>query len=170
MILAPLKLHAYRVLTPQWAFQPHSGAGAAKAGGRFNRPGQQAVYHALEPETAIAEYGQANPVFGPGTIATYQLQLAQVVDFSAGYSDAWDQLWQEWDCEWKRLYFMEEVEPPTWFMSDIVATVAVGLLFPSTRRPGGTNIVIYPDRLDDADVFNVHDPDGTLPKSRASWE
>jgi RES domain-containing protein len=170
LILVPLKLHAYRVLTPQWAFQPHSGAGAAKAGGRFNRPGQQAVYLALESETAIAEYAQSNPVFGPGTIATYQIELTQVVDFRAGYSDAWDLLWQEWDCEWKRLYFVEEIEPPTWLMSDMAGGVAGGLLFPSTKRAGGTNLVIYPDRLGDGDVFSVHDPDGALPKSRASWE
>jgi RES domain-containing protein len=107
LIVNAVKIHAYRVLSPQWAYQPHSGAGAVKAGGRFNRPGQQAVYLSLEPETAIAEYAQADPVFGPGTIATYELFLALVVDFSQGYSDKWDLLWQDWDCDWKRLYFRQ---------------------------------------------------------------
>jgi RES domain-containing protein len=34
----------YRALTPRWAYQPKSGAGAAAVGGRFNRPGIEARY------------------------------------------------------------------------------------------------------------------------------
>ncbi|WP_394697426.1 RES family NAD+ phosphorylase [Pseudoxanthomonas japonensis] len=170
MIITPIKLYAYRVLTPQWSYLPHSGAGAAKVGGRFNRQGQQAVYLALEPETALSEFAQAEPVFGPGTIATYRVELRRVADFSKGYSDQWDELWKDWDCEWKKLFFMEDIEPPTWLMSDVVSSMASGLLFPSTKRPGGTNLVVFLDSLAEADVFNVHDPEGALPKTSASWD
>lgn len=41
---------------PRWAVAPTSGAGARKHGGRFNRPGVDALYLALETETAIREY------------------------------------------------------------------------------------------------------------------
>jgi len=34
----------YRALTPSWAYRAESGAGAAVAGGRFNRPGVEARY------------------------------------------------------------------------------------------------------------------------------
>ncbi|WNH53853.1 RES family NAD+ phosphorylase [Stenotrophomonas oahuensis] len=170
MIFTAVKLNAYRVLTPKWAYQPCSGAGAATAGGRFNRIEQSAVYLALEPETALAEYSQSEPLFGPGTIACFQIELARVADFSAGYDPDWDALWMDWDCAWKRLAFIDDIEPPTWVMADeVVAGEASGLLFPSTKRPGGTNLVIYPDQLREGDSLQVHDPDGALPRSQDSW-
>jgi RES domain-containing protein len=41
MILRPLQPAEafYRFNTPRWSYRPTSGAGAAKVGGRFNRPG-----------------------------------------------------------------------------------------------------------------------------------
>ena len=45
----------YRFLTPKWSHLPSSGAGAAQNGGRFNRPGVEAVYLAREVETAHAD-------------------------------------------------------------------------------------------------------------------
>ena len=44
--------------------------GAAREGGRFNRPGQEALYLSLEDSTALAEYKQDNPWLQPGTICT----------------------------------------------------------------------------------------------------
>ncbi|TIO05675.1 MAG: RES domain-containing protein, partial [Mesorhizobium sp.] len=38
-------------LTPKWAFLPTSGAGAAMDGGRFNRPGIEALYLGVHPST-----------------------------------------------------------------------------------------------------------------------
>lgn len=117
-----------RVLTPSWAFQPKSGAGAAAKGGRFDRPGTHAVYLSTTPETAVAEYGQAEHLFSPGTLAAYRVTLARVVDFSGGYSPAWDALWREWDCPWKDLWFRQRIAPPTWEMADrVLASGASGL-------------------------------------------
>ncbi|MBS7455723.1 RES family NAD+ phosphorylase [Coralloluteibacterium stylophorae] len=160
----------YRVLTPSWAFQPRSGAGAATKGGRFNRPGTHAVYLSAAPGTAIAEYGQAERLFSPGTLAGYRVTLARIVDFSGGYSPRWDALWRDWDCAWKDLWFRQRIEPPTWEMADLVLTSgAAGLAFPSTKQPSGENLVIYPDVLSVGDAFEVHDPEGLLPRDRASW-
>ena len=54
MILTRLEnLAAYRVHQPKWAMAPASGAGAAKHGGRVNRPGVAALYLSLDTETAI---------------------------------------------------------------------------------------------------------------------
>lgn len=51
----------YRVISPAYAGTPLSGMGAARQGGRFNRPGQEALYLALDEATALAEYKQDNP-------------------------------------------------------------------------------------------------------------
>lgn len=99
----------YRVLTPSWAFEPKSGAGAAAKGGRFNRPGTHGVYLSTAPDTAIAEYGQAEQLFSPGTLAAYQVRLVRIVDFSGGFSPSWDALWREWDCAWKDLWFRQRI-------------------------------------------------------------
>lgn len=48
----------HRYLTPKWAFLPISGAGAAIDGGRFNRPGVEALYLSGAPQTALEEYRQ----------------------------------------------------------------------------------------------------------------
>ncbi|MFT3791517.1 MAG: RES family NAD+ phosphorylase [Rudaea sp.] len=62
------------------------------------------------------------------------------------------------------------MEPPTWEMADrVLASGAVGLAFPSTQQPGGGNLVVYPDMLTADDLFEVHDPDGLLPRDRKSW-
>ena len=57
MILTDLSsLTVYRMHTPRWASSPKSGEGAATHGGRANRPGVQALYLALEADTAVSEY------------------------------------------------------------------------------------------------------------------
>jgi RES domain-containing protein len=56
----------YRAFTPRWAHLPESGAGAAAAGGRFNRPGVEARYLAETAEGALNEYrGESQVVAGP---------------------------------------------------------------------------------------------------------
>ena len=75
MILTALgPLTAYRMHTPNWAMAPTSGAGAAAHGGRANRPGMQALYLALEPDTAVREYQQLSPLMPPGTLVSYTVQ------------------------------------------------------------------------------------------------
>jgi RES domain-containing protein len=43
------------------------------------------------------------------------------------------------------------------------------LLYPSTRRPGGTNIVLYPANYGAGDGVAVVDPEGALPTDPSSW-
>ncbi|MEZ0472439.1 RES family NAD+ phosphorylase [Luteimonas salinilitoris] len=136
----------------------------------FDEVGPDAVYLSTTPDTAIAEYGQAEQLFSPGTMAAYRVTLARIVDFSGGFSPSWDALWREWDCAWKDLWFRQRIEPPTWEMADrVLAAGAAGLAFPSTQQPGGVNLVLYPDQMTADDLFEVHDPDGLLPRDRTSW-
>jgi RES domain-containing protein len=64
---------------------PTSGAGAAAHGGRANRPGVAALYLALEAETAIKEYQQVSTLIPPGTLVSYRVTLAPVIDVRQGY-------------------------------------------------------------------------------------
>jgi len=61
----------HRYLTPKWAFIPLIGAGAATDGGRFNRPGVEALYLSRAPQTALDEYRQGATITPPATLAAY---------------------------------------------------------------------------------------------------
>ncbi|MBZ5876655.1 RES family NAD+ phosphorylase [Chromohalobacter israelensis] len=162
---------AYRVHVPRWAFAPTSGAGAGEHGGRLNRPGVPALYLALEEATALAEYKQLSSLMPPGLIVSYEVRIRHVVDFSRGYNEDWDEIWQELHCDWHRLWFNDHIEPPSWLLGDIaLAAGSSGILFPSQANPAGTNLVIYPESLEEGDMLKVHDPNGLLPKDSSSWE
>jgi len=173
MILRPLQPAQtfYRFNTPRWAYRPTSGAGAAKVGGRFNRPGIDALYLSRLIATATAEYQQDEPLMPPGTLVTYEVELSSIVDFEKGYSRGeWDELWSDWDCEWRRQALYERIEPPSWLLADMsIEGGAKGILFPSTKHTGGCNLVGYTQQLDDGDKLSVHDPRGDLPKNQDSW-
>ena len=172
MILTELgPVTAYRMHTPRWATAPTSGVGAAAHGGRANRPGTPALYLALEPETAIREYQQLSPLMPPGTLVSYTVHIASVVDFRAGYdAEHWSELWEEFHCDWRELWFNQRVEPPSWVLADeALAAGAKGILFASKLGAGGLNLVVYNDMLAADDTLQVYDPTGALPKNQDSW-
>lgn len=149
---------------------PTSGSGAAKQGGRANRKDLPALYLAADTATAIAEYQQTASILPPGLMVSYQVSLARVADFSAGFEDGWDMLWQEFYCDWRALRFDQGIEPPSWTLGDwVLERGCSGLLFPSQASPGGVNLVIYTEALDANDSIAVYDPNGDLPTSQASW-
>ena len=172
MILRELGLvTAYRMHAPKWATAPMSGAGAAAYGGRANRPGTPALYLALEPATAIGVYRQLSPLMPPGTLVSYTVRLTPIVDFIAGYDRThWSELWEEFYCHWREIWFNEHVEPPSWVLADdAIAAGAKGILFASRLVAGGRNLVVYNEMLQAADLLEVCDPGGALPRNQDSW-
>lgn len=161
----------HRYLTPKWAFVPTSGAGAAAEGGRFNRPGVEALYLARTPDTALEEYRQGASIVPPATLAAYNVTAEQVIDLSGGYDPGcWTPDWAEWDCSWKRIARIDRKVPPSWKLADAAITAGHrGILFPSTRNAGGVNLVLYPANLTATDAVRVYDPDGRLPVDQSSW-
>jgi RES domain-containing protein len=161
----------FRAHTPQWASRPRSGAGAAARGGRFNREGVAALYLSLEELTALREYQQTSPFLPPCTMCSYSVSLHRLVDLrqlEAG--EPWDELWHDWREDWRHLKFDLHIEPPTWVLADMVlASGYTGIVFPSQVNAGGTNVVVYIDRLADNEYVVVNDPDNRLPKDQASW-
>jgi RES domain-containing protein len=160
----------FRALTPSWAYQPESGAGAAAVGGRFNRPGVQARYLAETAVGALLEYQQESPLLPPATLATFLVTADRIVDFSDGYDpERWSPIWAEAYCNWKGLAFLEDVEPPSWVIGDLVRDALVaGILYRSARDPKQRCLVLYPEF---AETFSarVYDPDGKLPRNPNSW-
>lgn len=156
----------YRVISPAYASMPLSGQGAARRGGRFNRPGQEALYLSADEATALAEYRQDNPWLPPGTICTFFANGLRVADLSAGFDAAhWPALWADHGIDWRAEWFGRAIEPPTWYMADdVIAEGMDGLLFPSQARPGGVNLVIYEPARRSAAQLRVYDPEGLLQK------
>ncbi|MER9216136.1 RES domain-containing protein [Mesorhizobium sp. M0663] len=161
----------HRYLTPKWAFLPISGAGAAIDGGRFNRPGVEALYLSRAPQTALDEYKQSASIIPPATLAAYKITLAEVADLSQGFDpNVWDDIWQGWDCAWRQIARIDRNVPPSWKLADLVITAGLrGILFPSLRHAGGTNLAIFSANLVEEDRVAVHDPDHRLPHDQSSW-
>jgi RES domain-containing protein len=154
----------YRVISPAHAGLPLSGMGAARGGGRFNRPGQEALYLSMDEATALAEYRQDNPWLRPGTICSFFVHGLRVADLGAGFDPRqWPPLWADFAVDWRAEWFGKSVEPPTWYMADdVVAEGLDGILFPSQARLGGVNLVIYRSSARPANQLRVYDPDGVL--------
>jgi RES domain-containing protein len=172
MILIALEREtAYRMHTPKWAVAPMSGAGAARWGGRANRPGVEALYLSLDTETAIREYKQLSPLLPPGTLVSYQVTAHPIVDFRQGYHrNTWDPLWDSFHCDWRELWFNQHIEPPSWVIGDqVIAAGAKGILFRSQISNGGVNLVLYPGSFGKPDLLEVIDPRQALPKNQDSW-
>ncbi len=152
---------------PKWAVAPASGAGAARHGGRVNRPGVAALYLSLDTETAIKEYRQLSSLLPPGTVVSYQLTMGPVADFRQGFDPShWEPIWEDFTCDWRELWFNQRVEPPSWLIGDeVIASGAKGILLQSRLNVGGTNLALYPEALTGSDSLTVFDPGQSLPKN-----
>lgn len=159
----------WRMLAPRWAWDPLSGVGAARAGGRWNVPGQAALYLSDSHATAIAEYQQNLP--RPGTLTAYDVVAPAISDLAdpsvrlaIGVDDQFLRL------PWKHLRDVERQRPPCW---DFVAAATTagwqGLRVPSVQA-SGTNLVLWRWNETDAPVIRHIDPLGDLPRNQASWQ
>ncbi|SDR55184.1 RES domain-containing protein [Paraburkholderia fungorum] len=142
-----------------------------RRGGRVNRIGLNALYLALDVQTAVSEYEQISPLMPPGTLVSYRVTADPVVDFTGGFQGGvWSPVWEEFYCEWRGCWFNQRIEPPSWIIADEVVTAgAKGSLFRSRLSAEGVNLVMYVDDLTPADRIDVHDPQSSLPRDQSSW-
>lgn len=161
---------AYRFLKPRSAVDPLCGKDVAEAGGRFTRPGVEALYLGMDPETALAEYAQGDSRLEPAILVTYVLHLPRIADLGSGDTGGWPDGWQHWRTDWRAARDRGET-PASWPLGDQLAARGLcGLRFPSTRRAGGCNILILPRCLTGAERIHVHDSRSSLPRNRRSWD
>jgi len=162
----------YRAFTPRWAHAPESGVGAAIGGGRFNRPGVEARYLAETAAGALVEYQAEFPLLPPATLAAFLVTASNVVDFTGGYdTTCWSPIWAEAYCNWKKLAFLDEIEPPSWVIGDLVRDAGLpGILYRSARDASLTCLVLFPEMAETTGFrAPVHDPERELPRDASSW-
>jgi len=108
----------------------------------------------------------------PGTLVSFEISVGPIIDFTDGYSpNGWDPLWNDFNNDWRNLWFDKKIEPPSWILGDMaIAAAAKGILFRSSVRPAGINLVLYPGALTSDDILKVYDPAHALPKNGDSWK
>lgn len=167
-----------RVLSPKWATDPSSGAGAAVRGGRFNEQRLPALYLSFDLEVAAHEYGQDLPDRA-GTFCHYDVSLSPVADLTSNETlTALALTRADLTASWKD-QLRRKLRPMTWDIADkMIGLGYVGAVYesvlarnrPPLRAKTGINLVVRkwwtttPDQL----VVPL-DPDDSLPKNQESW-
>ena len=164
----------FRAHNPRWAYVPTSGEGAARHGGRFNRPGVPALYASLDPTTAWMEAQQGMPFKAqPLTLIGYRLDCERIIDLTAPVVlAALDVTPTQLACPWEDLK-SRRLEPPSWEVSDhLMAAAWQGAIVPSFAPgcgPDSRNLVLW-DWADEPPCrIQVIDSFGRLPKNGSSW-
>lgn len=153
--------------------QPLWGGAAKLAGARFTpKGGFDSLYLASDPVTALTEVsalvalpGGPAPVFAaPLVIVSVDGVVSRVLDLTdaatlvlLGTNE------QEITGAWVKV-----AQPPTQTLAQAAydgGSIA-GILYPSAKHPGGSNLVVFPDRLVVAptDYLETYDPAGNLPQ------
>jgi RES domain-containing protein len=158
-----------------WSYQPLSGEGAKKHGGRFNRPGNAALYTSLDPTTAWMEAQQGFPFKPqPMTLVAYQVNCSDVVDLTQPKTLKTLKLTKDdLACSWEDMATQGQ-EPPTWLLADKLHEMGFFGVIVQSFAPGckneNRNLVMWSwsDTLPHS--ITVIDDLGRLPKSVESWK
>jgi len=164
----------YRAHDPRWAFAPDSGEGAARSGGRFNRPGTAALYTSLRFETAWLEAQQAFPFKAqPLTLCAYEVDCEDVLDLTDTATMAAHRAMRaDLGCAWKDLA-TRGITPPSWEIAErLVATGIAAVVVPSFAAgavPADRNLVFWRWAATMPHLVRVIDDEHCLPRDRSSW-
>lgn len=165
---------AYRAHHPMWSYDPLSGNGAKKHGGRFNQPGHPALYLSLNPITAWMEAQQGFPFKPqPMTLVAYRIDYGQIADLNdEQLLHVMGSSMQELGCAWEYLVTQGQ-KPPTWQLAEQLRTLDVVGILVRSFAPGCTaknqNLVLWHWTDSDSNVIQVIDDFGRLPKTTDSW-
>jgi RES domain-containing protein len=163
------KGRAYRAHDPRWSWQPLSGRGAAISGGRFNVKGQEALYLALSPITALAECTQGFAArMLPLTLCEYDIDCADIIDLTDPAMRAAEGVaYEDMACGWLTFQRSGKLAPSQAVAKALMKKGYSGALVPSFVpgiADGATNLVLW--RWGDRALNRVvvYDPDGRLEK------
>jgi len=158
-----------------WAFAPLSGEGAKRYGGRFNRPGVEALYTSLDLTTAWLEAQQGFPFKSqPMTLVAYQVDYLDIVDLhdpqvqtKLGFFPV------DLACAWEDLASQQR-EPPTWLLADQLQSLGISGILVRSFAPGcaahNRNLVVWKWSDTSPHAIRVIDDFNRLPHSRDSWD
>jgi RES domain-containing protein len=124
----------------------------------------------MDLATAVAEYEQELGI-RPGTFCAYDVDTAGILDLCRSEVLVATGIEPELGfADWKTTLLIEQRRPPGWAVVDrLLAAGLAGILVPSTRLPGGRNLVLW--RWNDAQDCRVValDPQSDLPQDQLSW-
>ena len=152
----------YRTTSLQYYSRGFSAVGARKAAGRFNRADVSAVYFALEPQTALAEYWGTEPP-RPAVVLPAGLTAIRVIDLTVDLSSLSPD-WQDWNCDWKIVRDAELAsgtpgDCASWRCGDMaIAANCSAIMFPSVAHAGGRNVVIFTESITVGHRIDLLDP------------
>jgi RES domain-containing protein len=154
----------WRVMAPKWAFDPLSGAGAARNGGRFNPPSVPTLYLSEKIETALAEYSQDLPD-RPGTFCAYTVDVPGIVDLSdREIQEALGVTHAMLTCPWKKIALIDKITPPSWTLGRRLLDAGYnGMISHSILRPRTHNLILWRWNDGSDDQVRYHDPNDELP-------
>jgi len=157
-----------------WSYDPLSGNGAKKHGGRFNRPGCAALYLSLDPTTAWMEAQQGFPFKPqPMTLVAYEFNCASIADCNdetllnnMGFSI------HDLGCAWENMA-SKQMEPPTWVLADNLRKLDIAGIVVRSFASGCTvknqNLILWNWSASGPNTIQIIDDFGRLPKSTDSW-
>lgn len=161
------KYLTWRAHTPRWSFAPTSGVGASRRGGRFNRPGIEALYITKEQETAADEFLQG--LIRPYIMVPYQVSFKKIADLTNPRFLKLHKIKPgDLTIPWKFIARIEGRDPITWRIADdLIKKGFEGALYPSQALSSGTNLVVW--NWNEKTVI-VQDSYRDLPRNQKSWD
>ncbi len=164
----------YRGFNPRWSYDPDSGEGAKRNGGRFNRPGVDCLYTSASPETAWLEAQQAF-VFKtqPLTLCAFEVSCADILDLTDhAVRRKVDVTLDDMACAWEDMISTGN-KPPSWQIADrLISLGAAAIVTPSFASRAGVsdiNIVFWKWSRRKPHKIRVIDDYSRLPKDDRSW-
>ncbi len=170
----PFAQTVYRFHNPKWAFDPLSGTGAARYGGRFNPAQTPALYTSLDIPTAVIEANQGMAAkIRPLTLCSYDVEYDAILDLTSIQTRR--QLGISLDdltCPW-RLDIARGTIPKSWSLArDLIQSGIPGILvqsFAPDATADNINLVLWQWSDHEPTRIAPYDPDGRLPKNQDSW-
>lgn len=165
----------YRAHHPMWAYQPLSGEGAKKCGGRFNRPGTAAIYTSLDLTTAWLEAQQGFPFKAqPMTMVAYRVDCGDIADLTD------PQVLKRLNvteailgCAWEDLALQNQ-QPPTWLLADRLLAAGFAGVKVRSFAPGCSaqhqNLLLWHWDKQMSRTVDVIDDFERLPKTTDGWK
>lgn len=164
----------YRGHDPRWSFDPESGDGARRHGGRFNPPGTACLYASASAKTAWLEAQQAFAFKAqPMTLCAYDVDCEDMLDLTdRTVRDAVDAPLGDLGCAWESIVSAGN-DPASWEIARrLRADGRAGIITPSFARgaqPDEANIVFWAWSRNLPHRVRVIDDMGRLPRNDASW-